>query len=137
MTDETVSIQGLVCPVPLSHSDRIVMGHGSGGKMSHDLINRLFLNAFDNPALSAGNDAAVIRIDTATNLAVSTDSHVVWPLFFPGGDIGRLAVCGTVNDIAMMGAHPICLTAGFILEEGLELSILERVVLSMKSAAQE
>jgi len=137
MTDETISIQGLVCPVPLSHNDRIVLGHGSGGKMSHNLINRLFLSAFDNPALSASNDAAVLRMNTASNLAISTDSHVVSPLFFPGGDIGRLAVCGTVNDIAMLGARPLCLTAGFILEEGLELSILERVVLSMKSAALE
>jgi len=137
MTDETVSIQGMVCPVPLSHNDRIVMGHGSGGRMSHNLINRLFLNAFDNPALSASNDAARIQIDSATSLAISTDSHVVAPLFFPGGDIGRLAVCGTVNDIAMLGAQPLCLTAGFILEEGLELSVLERVVLSMKAAALE
>jgi hydrogenase expression/formation protein HypE len=137
MTDESVSIQGLVCPVPLSHDDRIVLGHGSGGKMSHDLIKRLFLNAFENPALGAGNDAAVLHMHTATSLAVSTDSHVVSPLFFPGGDIGRLAVCGTVNDIAMLGAQPLCLTAGFILEEGLELSTLERVVMSMRSAALE
>jgi hydrogenase expression/formation protein HypE len=137
MTEETVSIQGLACPVPLSHNDRVVLGHGSGGKMSHDLINRLFVNAFDNPALSAGNDAAVLHMDSASNLAISTDSHVVSPLFFSGGDIGRLAVCGTVNDIAMLGARPLCLTAGFILEEGLQLSILERVVASMKSAARE
>ena len=137
MTDETVSIQGLVCPVPLSHNDRIVLGHGSGGKLSHDLIKRLFLSAFDNPSLGAGNDAAVLRMNSTSNLAVSTDSHVVSPLFFPGGDIGRLAVCGTVNDIAMLGAQPLCLTTGFILEEGLELSILERVVTSMKTAALE
>ena len=137
MTDESVSIQGLVCPVPLSHHDQIVLGHGSGGKMSHDLIKRLFMSAFENPALGAGNDAAVLHLNTASSLAISTDWHVVTPLFFPGGDIGRLAVCGTVNDIAMLGAQPLCLTAGFILEEGLELSILERVVTSMRSAALE
>jgi hydrogenase expression/formation protein HypE len=137
MTDKTVSIQGMVCPVPLSHNDHILLGHGSGGKMSHDLIKRLFLSAFDNPALVAGNDAAVFPTPSASSLAVSTDSHVVSPLFFPGGDIGRLAVCGTVNDIAMSGAHPLCLTAGFILEEGLDLVTLERVVASMKSASLE
>ena len=137
MTDETVSIQGMVCPAPLAHKDRIVMGHGSGGKMSHNLIKRLFLSAFDNPALLAGNDAAVLPVPSASGLAVSTDSHVVSPLFFPGGDIGRLAVCGTVNDIATSGAQPLYLTAGFILEEGLDIAILERVVASMQSAAQE
>lgn len=137
MADETVSMQGLVCPVPMTHNDRIVLGHGSGGKMSHDLIKRLFLSHFDNPALGAGNDAARIMLSSASNLAISTDSHVVSPLFFPGGDIGRLAVCGTVNDIAMLGAQPLCLTAGFILEEGLEISILERVVMSMRAAALE
>jgi hydrogenase expression/formation protein HypE len=136
MTDETVTIQGMVCPVPLTHKDRIVLGHGSGGKMSHDLITRLFLSAFDNPALAAGNDAAVLRLQSSS-LAISTDSHVVSPLFFPGGDIGRLAVCGTVNDIAMLGAQPLCLTTGFIIEEGLELTILERVIASMKEAALE
>ena len=113
------------------------MGHGSGGKLSHDLIARLFLPPFDNPALRAGDDAGVVQPQPCTQLAISTDSHVVWPLFFPGGDIGRLAVCGTVNDVAMMGAQPLYLTAGFILEEGLELSVIERVVVSMREAAHE
>jgi len=128
---------GATCPVPLSHSDRIVMGHGSGGKLSHDLISRLFIPAFDNPALRAGDDAGFVEPNACTQLAISTDSHVVWPLFFPGGDIGRLAVCGTVNDVAMLGARPLYLTAGFILEEGLEVGLLQRVIESMKVAAQE
>ena len=130
-------VLGSVCPLPLAHHEQIVMGHGSGGKMSQDLIARTFLPPFDNPALRAGDDAGVVQVNTYTQLAISTDSHVVWPLFFPGGDIGRLAVCGTVNDVAMLGAAPTYLTAGFILEEGLELQLLERVVASMQAAAAE
>jgi hydrogenase expression/formation protein HypE len=113
------------------------MGHGSGGKMSQDLIASLFLPPFDNEALRAANDAAVVSARNAARLALSTDSHVVWPLLFPGGDIGRLAVCGTVNDLAMMGAQPLYLTAGFILEEGLQVDLLRRVVSSMQEAAAE
>lgn len=121
------------------------MSHGSGGKMSHDLISGMFMPPFDNPSLRAGDDAGVVQIDlhgasgctTTGRLAISTDSHVVWPLFFPGGDIGRLAICGTVNDVAMMGAKPLYLTAGFVLEEGLQLSILSRIVASMQEAAAE
>jgi hydrogenase expression/formation protein HypE len=101
------------------------------------LIGGMFLPPFDNPALRMGDDAGVVQPFPCARLAVSTDSHVVWPLFFPGGDIGRLAVCGTVNDVAMMGAKPIYLTAGFILEEGLELGLLEKVVESMRAAAAE
>ncbi len=114
-----------------------MMGHGSGGKLSRDLINTLFLPPLDNPVLRAGNDAGIVLPSANKRIAISTDSHVVWPLFFPGGDIGRLAVCGTVNDVAMMGAKPLYITAGFILEEGLELDILERVVSSMQKAALE
>lgn len=136
-SEGAVSIQGLVCPVPLPHTGQIVMGHGSGGKMSHDLIARQFLPSFDNPALRAGDDAGVVEAGEFTRLAISTDSHVVWPLFFPGGDIGRLAVCGTVNDVAMLGAAPRYLTAGFILEEGLDLDLLQRVIASMQAAAAE
>ncbi len=132
-----VTMQGVVCPLPLPHSEQIVMGHGSGGKMSHDLVARLFLPPFDNPALRAGDDAGVVQPTACARLAISTDSHVVSPLFFPGGDIGRLAVCGTVNDVAMMGAKPLYITAGFILEEGLEIRLLERVVESMQQAAAE
>jgi hydrogenase expression/formation protein HypE len=103
----------------------------------HDLIARIFLPALDNPLLRAGDDAAVFRLSACSRLAFSTDSHVVYPLFFPGGDIGRLAVCGTVNDVAMLGAQPLYLTAGFILEEGLELDVLQRVLMSMREAADE
>lgn len=138
MTDSTIpELEGALCPLPLPHTQYVVMGHGSGGKMTHELIARLFLPSFDNPALRPGNDAAVIALPDGSPLAISTDSHVVWPLFFPGGDIGRLAVCGTVNDIAMMGAQPLFLTAGFILEEGLEISTLTRVIASMQAAAAE
>lgn len=135
MTDE-LDITGAVCPVPLAHNDRIVLGHGSGGKMAADLIAKTFLPAFDNPALRAGDDGAVVEVP-AGRIVISTDSHVVYPLFFPGGDIGHLAVCGTVNDVAVMGAKPLYLTVGFILEEGLPLDILQRVVNSMKLAAAE
>jgi hydrogenase expression/formation protein HypE len=130
-------MDGPVCPVPLQHAKTIVMGHGSGGKMMNDLIRNTFLPPLDNVALRAGDDAGVVQPNSCTQLAISTDCHVVWPLFFPGGDIGHLAVCGTVNDVAMLGATPQYLTAGFILEEGLEIEILERVVQSMKAAAEE
>ena len=135
MPDE-IDITGAVCPVPLSHHEQIVIGHGSGGKMAHDLISKVFLPAFDNAALAAGDDGAVLNLP-AGRLVVSVDSHVVFPLFFPGGDIGHLAVCGTVNDVAVMGATPLYLTVGFILEEGLPLETLRRAVESMKQAAAE
>jgi hydrogenase expression/formation protein HypE len=137
MTEETINIEGAVCAPPFAHHEQIVMGHGSGGRMSHQLIQKAFLSAFDNTVLRAGDDAARIEVGLKQELAISTDSHVVFPLFFPGGDIGRLAVCGTVNDVAMLGASPLYLTAGFILEEGLPMATLERVVTSMKVAAQE
>ena len=136
-TELALNLQGAVCPTPIRQRGQVVMGHGSGGKLSADLIRQLFLPPFDNPALRAGDDAAVVTPPPGHRLALSTDSHVVWPLFFPGGDIGRLAVCGTVNDLAMMGATPAYLTTGFILEEGLELELLTRVVASMQTAAAE
>ncbi|HET6445622.1 MAG TPA: hydrogenase expression/formation protein HypE [candidate division Zixibacteria bacterium] len=134
---ETITIQGLVCPVPIQKRGQVIMGHGSGGKLSHDLIADLFYPPFDNPVLRLSNDAGVVDVSTADRIAVSTDSHVVWPLFFPGGDIGKLAICGTVNDVAMMGAKPSYITAGFILEEGLELGVLEVIAASMREAAAE
>lgn len=133
----SVMIESATCPIPLKPTERIVLGHGSGGKLTHDLIASVFMPAFDNSALRAGNDAGVVCAHPGARLAVSTDSHVVSPLFFPGGDIGRLAVCGTVNDVAMLGATPLYLTAGFILEEGLELEVLQRVTESMRAAAAE
>ncbi len=124
--------------------DRILLAHGSGGRLSHDLIRDLFLPQFSAPALAKLDDAAVVepiaapmKVPDARRLAFTTDSHVVKPLFFNGGDVGRLAVCGTVNDLAMVGATPLYLSAGFVIEEGLELDILRQVVASMKQAAQE
>jgi hydrogenase expression/formation protein HypE len=141
MTDETVNLQGASCPLPLPHKDQVVMGHGSGGKMTQDLIRDIFLNAFSTKTPGTGDDGAVLAITTTQReshqIIVSTDSHVVSPLFFPGGDIGRLAICGTVNDVAMMGAVPLFLTAGFILEEGLEINTLSKIVSSMQLAAEE
>jgi len=138
MSNQTLSsMSGPVCPVPLGHQNVIVLGHGSGGKMMNDLIKSTFLPSLDNPTLRAGDDAGVIQATPDTRLAISTDAHVVSPIFFPGGDIGKLAICGTVNDVAMMGADPKYLTAGFILEEGLEISTLEKIVRSMKEAAEE
>jgi hydrogenase expression/formation protein HypE len=135
--EDPVVIHGLVCPRPLTHADTIVLGHGSGGKLTQDLIRTAFYPPFGNPALLKGDDAAVLAAEGGGRLAFSTDSHIVAPLFFPGGDIGRLAICGTVNDLAMMGAQPRWIAAGFILEEGLPRFLLERVVASMASAAQE
>ena len=131
------SMQGPVCPVPLQHNDKIVLGHGSGGKMMNDLIRNIFLPPLDNPILRVGDDAGVVTTNGNTYLSISTDAHVVSPLFFPGGDIGKLAVCGTVNDVAMMGAKPLYLTASFILEEGLEIETLINIVNSMKEVSDE
>jgi hydrogenase expression/formation protein HypE len=137
MNDEKVNIEGAVCAPPLTHNEQIVMGHGAGGRMSHQLIQKAFVSAFQNTALNAGDDAALVEPGLRQKLSISTDSHVVFPLFFPGGDIGKLAVCGTVNDVAMLGAKPLYLTAGFILEEGLPMDTLKRVVESMRLAAEE
>jgi hydrogenase expression/formation protein HypE len=131
--------EGAYCPVPITHSERIMLGHGSGGLLSHNLITRVFQRYLSSDALKAGDDAASLatRLNAGARLAISTDSHVVTPLFFPGGDIGRLAICGTVNDLSMVGAEPAFLTAGFILEEGLEVEILERILASMQASAAE
>lgn len=137
MSEETVNIEGAVCAPPLPHSEQIVMGHGAGGRMSHHLIQKAFMPAFQNPALNVGDDAALVEPELRQRLSISTDAHVVSPLFFPGGDIGKLAVCGTVNDVAMLGAKPLYLTAGFILEEGLQMDTLQRVIESMRQAAEE
>lgn len=121
-----------VCPLPLRETKRIVMGHGGGGILSEELIENLFLPAFG--AGGPSRDSAVLTVP-AGRIAVSTDSYVVQPLFFPGGNIGDLAVNGTINDLAMSGAQPLGLTAGFILEEGLELEVLGRIAQSMGKAA--
>jgi hydrogenase expression/formation protein HypE len=126
------------CPLPLRDYPTVVMGHGGGGKLSADLIKHLFLPVFENPVLAQMGDAAVVAPagDRNLRLAVSTDSFIVTPLFFPGGDIGKLAVHGTLNDVAMVGARPLFLSAGFILEEGFPLESLARVAASMAKACE-
>src|ERR1700684_2987727 len=124
------------CPLPIFQHPQIVLGHGSGGKLTADLIDQIFLPAFSNPVLDKLDDQAVMTIGGA-RLAFTTDSFVVTPIFFPGGEIGRLAVHGTVNDLAMSGARPLYLSAAFILEEGLAVDDLRRVVESMRVAAAE
>jgi hydrogenase expression/formation protein HypE len=135
MNDE-FNFEGYTCPVPIRPTDTVILGHGSGGTLSRDLLNRLFLPELGKAAPRALDDSAVVTMD-GQRYAVTTDSHVVSPLFFPGGDIGRLAICGTVNDLAMVGATDGILTCGFVLEEGLSFNVLQRVVASMKEAAQE
>lgn len=113
----------------------VLLAHGSGGQLSHELVQEVFLRHFRNPVLASLDDAATLTLP-GTRLAFTTDSYVISPLFFPGGDIGKLAVCGTVNDLAVSGARPLYLSAGFILEEGLPLETLERVVASMAETAR-
>jgi len=126
---------GFTCPVPVGTHTHVQLAHGGGGALTHQLIEQMFVPAFDNPALGERHDGA--RLDVrGTRLAFTTDSYVVRPMFFPGGDIGALAVNGTVNDLAMCGARPQFLSAGFILEEGLEMETLWRVVSSMRAAAR-
>lgn len=124
----------LRCPVPLGHDGTIQLAHGGGGRLMRALLEHVILPAFDNPALAERHDSAVLDMPDG-RLAFTSDGYVVRPLFFPGGDIGKLAVCGTVNDLAMAGARPKYLSAGFILEEGLAIDDLRRIVLSMRDAA--
>ena len=130
------ALAGLACPVPSLHHDTVQMAHGGGGRLSKLLVEGLIAKAFDNPLLAPLHDGAVLDVP-AGRLAFSTDSYVVRPLFFPGGDIGSLAVHGTVNDLAMCGAQPLALSAGFILEEGFPMEALARVVASMQAAAED
>jgi hydrogenase expression/formation protein HypE len=123
------------CPLPVLDHKQVLLGHGSGGTLTAQLLERIFLPAFKNPILDRLDDQAVLDAP-GTRLAFTTDSYVVTPLFFPGGDIGELAVNGTVNDLAMSGARPLYLSAGFILEEGLALDELRRIVDSMRVAAE-
>lgn len=132
MSDDVSTLLGS-CPVPILETSEVLLGHGSGGKLTADLVEKLFLPAFHNPYLEKLDDQAVLEVN-GTRLAFTTDSFVVTPIFFPGGDIGRLAVNGTVNDLAMSGARPLYLSAAFILEEGLPLTALERLVRSMQEA---
>jgi hydrogenase expression/formation protein HypE len=130
------------CPIPKSRYEHILLGHGSGGQLTADLIQRLFVPGFANDVLGALEDQATLRLNSGNGvegprIAFTTDSFVVRPLFFPGGDIGRLAVHGTVNDLVVGGARPLFLSAAFILEEGLPLTDLQRIVASMRQACTE
>jgi hydrogenase expression/formation protein HypE len=137
MSDLTAAdLLGATCPLPIADYPHVLLAHGGGGRLSQMLIERVFAAAFANPALDAMHDGAVLDLPPG-RVAVSTDSFVVSPRFFPGGDIGSLAVHGTVNDLAMCGATPHAITAGFILEEGLPIEELWRIVRSMAAAARE
>jgi hydrogenase expression/formation protein HypE len=129
-------LEGLQCPIPISDYPTVQLAHGGGGRLTQMLIERMYLQAFEDPRLQSLHDGAVLDVDGA-RLAFSTDSFVISPIFFPGGDIGSLAVHGTVNDLAMCGARPLALSNGFILEEGLPMDDLWRIVQSMQRAAQE
>ncbi len=126
----------LSCPIPIQQYPQVLLAHGGGGKLMHQLIENMFVPLFSNSFLEARHDGAVMNLGGA-KLAFTTDSYVVRPLFFPGGDIGTLAINGTVNDLAMCGARPLYLSAGFILEEGVPMETLWRVARSMKQAAEE
>ena len=126
---------GLTCPIPIAQYPNILLAHGGGGKLMHQLIEKMFMPAFKNTLLESRHDGAVLNLN-GTKLAFTTDSYVVRPLFFPGGDIGTLAINGTVNDLAMCGSRPMFLSAGVILEEGLPMETLWRVVQSMRQAAE-
>ena len=127
---------GLSCPVPISDYPQVLLAHGGGGKLTHQLIQSMFASQFNNEFLSPLHDGAMVSVNGA-RLAFSTDSYVVNPIFFPGGSIGDLAVNGTVNDLAMCGARPLYLSSAFIIEEGLPMEELWRVVLAMQKAAAE
>lgn len=130
------AFETMQCPIPIGDYPAVTLAHGGGGRLSQMLIERMFVPAFANPALTALHDGAILEVG-GVRLAFSTDSFTVSPIFFPGGDIGSLAVHGTVNDLAMCGAQPLALSAGFILEEGLPMEDLWRVVQSMQRAAAE
>ena len=125
----------LSCPIPISEYPHVLLAHGGGGRLMHQLLEKIIVPAFSNEALEARHDGAVLNLQN-TRLAFTTDSYVVKPLFFPGGDIGTLAVYGTVNDLAMCGARPLYLSVGFILEEGLPMETFWKVVQSIRKAAE-
>lgn len=128
-------LENLSCPLPLSNYPQIVLAHGGGGKLSQTLIEQIFKKNFSNELLDELHDGAMFEIENS-RLAFSTDSYVVSPIIFPGGNIGELAVNGTVNDIAMCGAKPLYLSASFIIEEGMDTQELNAIVISMNIAAQ-
>ncbi len=132
---QPVSFDGLSCPLPLQDYPNVILGHGGGGKLSSELVEHIFLPAFENEHLSQLGDSTVFDV-AAGRLAFSTDSYVVQPLFFPGGSIGDLAVNGTVNDLSMSGARPLYLSAGFIIEEGFPIVRLQKIAQDMGAAAR-
>jgi hydrogenase expression/formation protein HypE len=136
VAERTNSIAELSCPTPLRTNDMVLLGHGSGGKLSAELIRDVFLPVLNNPVLSRLDDQAIVSVN-GQRLAFTTDSFVVKPLFFPGGDIGSLAVHGTINDLAMGGATPLFLSAAFIIEEGFPMEQLRRIAASMGEAAND
>ena len=119
----------------ITMEDRILLAHGSGGKLSHDLVKNCFVSLLHNPFLNKMDDSAIFNING--RLAFTTDSYVVSPIFFPGGDIGKLAVCGTVNDLSMAGSVPMYLSLSLIIEEGFELNHLKRIIISIQESAEE
>jgi hydrogenase expression/formation protein HypE len=127
-------VNGPACPIPINDYPNVLMAHGGGGKLTHQLIQNMFASQFDNEHLSPLHDGAMLDLPGG-RIAFSTDSYVVRPIFFPGGTIGELAVNGTVNDLAMCGARPLYLSCAMIIEEGLPMDELWRIVLSMKNAA--
>jgi hydrogenase expression/formation protein HypE len=131
---EPVDLSAASCPVPVNDYAQILLAHGGGGRLMHQLIEEVIVPAFRNPVLDVRHDSAVLEV-SGTRLAFTTDGYVVRPLFFPGGDIGTLAVNGTVNDLAMCGARPLYLSASFVLEEGLPIETLQRIAASMRRAA--
>ena len=129
-----IEIGTSTCPIPLNNHKQVLLAHGSGGRMTHDLIKNLFFPQLTNDLLAELHDGAMFAVD-GVRFAFSTDSYVVHPIFFPGGDIGTLSVNGTVNDLAMCGARPLYLSVSFIIEEGLPMSDLARIVASIRQAA--
>ncbi len=126
---------GISCPLPITEYKNILLAHGGGGKLSHQLIKKIFASQFKNEYLELLHDGATILLEK-TNIAFSTDSYVVDPIFFPGGDIGALSINGTVNDLSMCGAKPMYLSSAFIIEEGFPIEDLWRIVISMENAAK-
>jgi len=134
MKSEESRVPNLQCPIPLADYPRVILAHGGGGRLMHQLVEKMFLSVFDPAGSRAPHDSAVLGLPVP-KIAWTTDSYVVRPLFFPGGDIGKLAVYGTVNDLAMAGARPLYISLGMILEEGLAMELLWKIVLSLKKAA--
>jgi hydrogenase expression/formation protein HypE len=136
MNEHTIDLNsGFACPLPIMEYKNVLLAHGGGGRLSHQLIKKMFASQFNNELLEPLHDGAILSLG-GTRFAFSTDSYVINPIFFPGGDIGKLAVNGTVNDLSMCGARPLYLSAAFIIEEGLPMEELWRVVLSMETAAK-